>query len=43
LGIWTVARLTRELGATVETAGPPGTTITIRIPHAAQPHLATAA
>jgi hypothetical protein len=43
LGIWTVARLTRELGATVETAGPPGTTIIIRIPHAAQPRLATTA
>lgn len=43
LGIWTIARLSRELGARVEIQGPPGTTISIRIPHAAQPRLATAA
>lgn len=42
LGLWTVARLARELGATIEIAAPPGTTITIRIPHADQP-LAVAA
>jgi signal transduction histidine kinase len=42
LGLWTVARLARELGAGIEIAGPPGATITIRIPHADQPVAAAA-
>jgi signal transduction histidine kinase len=37
LGLWTVARLVRDLNASVAVAGPPGTHITIRIPpHAAR-------
>ncbi len=37
LGLWTVARLVRDLRADVAVAGPPGTHITIRIPpHAAR-------
>ena len=42
LGLWTVVHLARELDATIEIAGPPGTTITIRIPHAVQPLAAAA-
>jgi signal transduction histidine kinase len=42
LGLWTVARLARELGASIEIAGPPGATIAIRIPHADQPIAAAA-
>ncbi len=42
LGLWTVARLAQELGATIDIADPPGTTITIRIPHADQPLAAAA-
>jgi signal transduction histidine kinase len=34
LGLWTIARLVRELGARVQLAGPPGTHVTIRIPDA---------
>ena len=34
LGLWTVARLVRELDASVHLAGPPGTHVTIRIPDA---------
>jgi signal transduction histidine kinase len=34
LGLWTVARLVRELDASVHLAGPPGSHVTIRIPDA---------
>jgi len=34
LGLWTVARLVRDLDARVQFAGPPGTHVTIRIPDA---------
>jgi signal transduction histidine kinase len=43
LGLWTVARLARELGASIDITGPPGTIIRIRIPHADKPGLAVAA
>lgn len=34
LGLWTVARLVRELDASVQLTGPPGSLVTIRIPDA---------
>lgn len=34
LGLWTIARLVRDLGASLHLAGPPGTRVTIRIPDA---------
>lgn len=34
LGLWTIARLVRDLGAGVQIAGPPGTHVIIRIPDA---------
>jgi signal transduction histidine kinase len=43
LGLWTVGRLAASLGATLRIAGPPGTSITIVIPHAARPALSAAA
>jgi signal transduction histidine kinase len=43
LGLWTVARLAAELGATISIAAPPGAAITVRIAHAAQRRLADAA
>lgn len=44
LGLWTVARLVRELDAGLHLAGPPGTHVTIRIPDAERStHLPAAA
>lgn len=42
LGLWIVARIVSDQRATISIEGPPGTAITIRIPHA-QPDLRTAA
>jgi signal transduction histidine kinase len=43
LGLWTVSRLAADLGATISIGGPPGATITVRIPNAAERPLADAA
>ncbi len=42
LGLWTVSRLLDGLGASLTLAGPPGTRITVRIPHGTERRLAAA-